>query len=122
MNEISRMLRNWMQGRRDASRPAVLDAATPHDLGLGPNDLASIAAYPADVPDRMARMASVFGAPSTGPRIEGWRNREMIHACATCPFRAQCADQLYAGHPARAEDCGFCPNAGHYRELAQCEA
>ncbi|WP_413877066.1 DUF6455 family protein [Albidovulum sp.] len=66
---------------------------------------------------RMARMAALFDTGDAMPLIEGWRSDEMDARCTDCRHRAAC-DALLADRNAHPDDAGFCPNHGHFREIA----
>jgi hypothetical protein len=69
------------------------------------------------VAPRLERMAALFGADDAMTRIEGWRSDEMDALCAECRRKAAC-DALLADRGAHPDDTGFCPNHGHFREIA----
>jgi hypothetical protein len=107
---------------RDENRLATMEARDIADFGLTPNELAGIVDLPADVADRMDRMAAVFNVSPDAPGRDRGREIDMIRTCGTCSRRKRCAKELFGSTRPDAGRCAeFCPNADEYRRLANCE-
>lgn len=118
MNGIGRRIRSAWNGFITRRRLEALGEGAAADLGLTPADLREAAGHRGDVPERMQRMAALFGA---GPALAGVGRHQMLdmaRACTCCTGRAECAHLLYGPAAASAADAGFCPNAADYRALA----
>lgn len=106
---------NWFRGVADLQR---LQAIPPVDLGLAAADVAAAARIGAGVPDRMRRMAAVFGADAALGAVDRYHYLDMARLCDGCASRRVCAHVLDAPGMKTADEVSFCPNGGAYRALA----
>lgn len=86
------------------------------DLGMSRAQLAEFISIPADVPDRIARMAAVFGIPQAALQANRADYLELLGTCHTCADRAACALALHKGDIKSPADAAFCPNAKIYAD------
>ncbi|MBC2834275.1 DUF1127 domain-containing protein [Paragemmobacter straminiformis] len=84
------------------------------DLGMSRAQIAEFIAIPADVPDRIARMAAVFGIPEAELQARRADYLELLSTCHHCPDRAACTLALHKGDIRSPADAAFCPNAEIY--------
>ena len=91
------------------------------DLGMTRAQVMAFVTMPADVPDRVARMAAIFGIPEAELKVNHADYLELLGACGHCPDRAACARLLHKGD-ARPQDAAFCPNAPIYSERSHAAA
>ncbi|WP_434613740.1 DUF1127 domain-containing protein [Tabrizicola sp. M-4] len=92
------------------------------DLGMTRAQVMAFATMPADVPDRVARMAAIFGIPEADLKANYADYLELLGTCAHCTDRAACSLMLRKGDIARPQDATFCPNAPIYTERARTAA
>ena len=92
------------------------------DLGMTRAQVQAFITMPADVPDRVARMAAIFGVPDADLKANHADYLELLGTCAHCADRAACALVLQKGDIARPADAGFCPNAPVYADRAHIAA
>jgi uncharacterized protein YjiS (DUF1127 family) len=84
------------------------------DLGMSRAQVEAFILMPQDVPDRVARMAAIFGIPEVELKANHTDYLELLGTCAQCRDRAACALVLQKGDIARPKDADFCPNSGIY--------
>lgn len=97
-----------------------LDALTDRDLsdlGMSRAQVEAFIRMPADVPDRVAKMAAIFGIPAADIRANHADYLEILGTCGQCRDRAACGHLLSRADVARPEEAGFCPNAPSFRRL-----
>ena len=88
------------------------------DLGMSRAQIQAFVTMPADVPDRVARMAAIFGIPETDLKANHADYLELLGTCAHCRDRAACSLLLHRGDIAQPKDAAFCPNAPVYAHRA----
>lgn len=112
----------WMKDRwtrRKARRMMLaLSDQELHDLALSRSDIAQFLNQPADTPERMARMARIFGMDSKTLREDATSYREMAQVCGHCESRKTCAEKIWQDGITR-QDIDFCPNARAYAYLTE---
>ncbi|MBU9699586.1 DUF1127 domain-containing protein [Rhodobacteraceae bacterium HSP-20] len=86
------------------------------DLGMTRAQLEAFATMRPDVPDRVARMAAIFGIPESDLKANYADYLELLGTCSHCADRAACSLLLHSGDLARPRDATFCPNAPVYAE------
>jgi hypothetical protein len=113
-----RLLDRW----RDLAWLEALDDRDLADLGVTRDQAMHLARLPADVPERMQAMAAIFGVDASTLQHDRATLTEISETCAGCRETAACRRTL---DRARVLDgsiaphqCGFCPNAGTFRDLA----
>lgn len=84
------------------------------DLGMTRAQVQDFIRMPPDVPDRVARMAAIFGIPEADLKANHAEYLELLGTCAHCRDRAACALTLARGAEARPSEVAFCPNAAIY--------
>lgn len=72
---------------------------------------------PAEVPERMARMARVYGLELVRAGLDPASLIAMTERCGACTAYLDCAEALSEAR-ASPESCGFCPNAALLDEVA----
>ena len=87
------------------------------DLGMTRAQVLAFVTMPADVPDRVARMAAIFGIPEADLKANHADYLELLGTCAYCPDRAACTTLLHKPD-AQPKDASFCPNAPIYADRA----
>lgn len=92
------------------------------DLGMTRAQIQAFVTMPADVPDRVARMAAIFGIPEADLKANYADYLELLGTCGHCPDRAACSLLLHKGDIARPADATFCPNAPIYADRAHIAA
>lgn len=92
------------------------------DLGMSRSQLAEFISIPADVPDRIARMAAVFGIPEAELQANRADYLELLGSCHHCKDKASCSLALHKGEIRTPADATFCPNAGLYADRANIAA
>ena len=92
------------------------------DLGMTRAQVEAFVTMPADVPDRVARMAAIFGIPVAELKANHADYLELLGTCAHCADRAACALVLHKGDLAQPAEAAFCPNAPLYRERSHAAA
>lgn len=92
------------------------------DLGMTRAQIEAFVTMPADVPDRVARMAAIFGIPESDLKANHADYLELLGTCAHCPDRAACSLLLHKGDLAQPKDATFCPNTPIYSERARTAA
>lgn len=110
-------LRNLLHRWRSLDELDKLGERELADLGLSRYELEELVTMSPEVPERMARMAAVFGL--TVEDIRALRNEylELLENCGHCEAVGQCRHMLDAG-TAQPGNVGFCPNAAFYRAKA----
>lgn len=93
------------------------EAATPAPT-LARWQLARRLAYPAEVPERMERMARVHGVELARAGLDRATLIAMIGRCGACGAFLDCAEALSEARTVP-EGCAFCPNAEVFRDVAQ---
>ena len=84
------------------------------DLGMTRRQVEDFIRMPPDVPDRVARMAAIFGLSEAEVKANHAEYLELLGTCAQCRDRAACALVLAKWEIARPAEATFCPNAGTY--------
>lgn len=95
----------------------TLDALTDRDLadlGMSRAQVESFIRMPPDVPDRVARMAAIFGIPEADLKANHAEYLELLGTCAQCRERGACGLVLARGDISRPSEAAFCPNAQTY--------
>ena len=92
------------------------------DLGMTRAQVEAFIRMPSDVPDRVARMAAIFGIPEAELKANHADYLELLGTCAHCRDRAACALTLARGTDARPSEAAFCPNAPIYAGQATAAA
>lgn len=118
MSRIGRLAKTFWNGLSTRRQVEVLGPAAAADFGMTLADVGAAARQPGDVPDRMQRMAAVFGAQDALAKADRYSLQDMAHNCADCAARGVCARVLYRGRGPEAGEVEFCPNAPAYREMA----
>jgi len=85
--------------------------------GLERWQLARDLSFPAEIPERMERMARVHGLELARVGVDRATMLEMTERCGACAAYLDCAEALSEAR-ASPESCRFCPNAGLYRDVA----
>ncbi|ESW60198.1 MAG: hypothetical protein Q27BPR15_13260 [Rhodobacter sp. CACIA14H1] len=88
------------------------------DLGMTRAQIQAFVTMPADVPDRVARMAALFGIPEADLKANHADYLELLGTCAHCTERTACARLLHTSG-ARAQEATFCPNTPIYSDRAR---
>lgn len=91
------------------------------DLGMTRAQIAAFVTMPADVPDRVARMAAIFGISEADLKANHADYLELLGTCAHCTERTACAHLLHKGD-AQPKDATFCPNTPLYAERSHVAA
>lgn len=118
MSRIGRLANTFWNELKTRRQVEALGPAAAADFGVTLADVSVAALQPGDVPDRMQRMAAVFGADRALSGTDRYRLQDMAQTCADCAARRVCARVLYRDTAPDAGDVGFCPNAPAYREMA----
>ncbi len=114
LDRIRALLDRWHQLKTvDSLTDRDLD-----DLGMTRAQIEAFVTMPADVPDRVARMAAIFGIPEADLKANHADYLELLGTCAHCPDRSTCATLLHKGQLAQPADATFCPNAPIYADRA----
>jgi hypothetical protein len=114
LNQIRRFLDRLDQRKQ-------VDALSDHDLydlGMTRAQVIAFATMPADVPDRVTAMATIFGIPAKDLKSNRADYLELLGSCADCRQRAKCARLLDDAHHAQPAEATFCPNAALYTAQA----
>jgi len=107
LTRIRRLFGRWQQlGCAQALTDREL-----HDLGMTRAQIMSFVTMPAEVPDRLGRMAALFGIPEDELQSNRAEYLELLQTCACCSVSGPCARLLARGPDALTEHAGFCPNA-----------
>jgi len=85
------------------------------DLGMSRGQVEAFILMPRDVPDRVARMAALFGIPEAELKANHADYLELLGTCGQCTDRTACA-RLLQKADARPEEAAFCPNTPLYAE------
>ena len=113
LDRIRALLDRWHQLKTvDSLTDRDLD-----DLGMTRSQIEAFVTMPADVPDRVARMAALFGIPEADLKANHADYLELLGTCAHCRDRAACAT-LQQKPDAQPKDATFCPNAPIYADRA----
>jgi len=88
------------------------------DLGMTRAQVEAFVTMPRDVPDRVARMAAIFGIPEADLKANHDEYLELLGTCAHCADRAACSLLLHKGDLAQPKDATFCPNGSIYAHRA----
>ncbi len=87
-----------------------------YDLGMTRAQVTAFATMPADVPDRVTAMATIFGISNNELKANRADYLELLGTCANCNQRSKCARLLQDASLAQPTDATFCPNAPAYSE------
>ena len=85
---------------------------------MSPAQLAEFISIPAAVPDRIARMAAIFGVTEAALQANRADYLELLGTCHHCAASAACALSLHHGDIRSPAEAGFCPNAKLYADRA----
>jgi|GEM_PF-4892421 len=118
MSRIGHLANTFWNGLKTRRQVEVLGPAAAADFGVTLADVGAVAHQPGDVPDRMQRMAAVFGAEDALAKADRYSLQDMAHNCADCAARGVCARVLYRAQGPEVGEVDFCPNAPAYREMA----
>jgi hypothetical protein len=118
MAPFTHWVRDWLARSHRAREIESLSDRDVRELGIDRNTLRELASHPADVPERMSRMARVFGVDPAAIHRQRGRGFDMTMTCGLCRDRKACARELFGDAPSSPERCGFCPNAAAFRNLA----
>lgn len=80
------------------------------DLGMTRDQVEAFVRMPADVPDRVAAMATIFGLTESQIKADHDAYVDLLHTCGHCRDRGACALVLERGDLSRPADAGFCKN------------
>lgn len=91
------------------------------DLGISRGQLEHLMRLSADVPDRMAQMAAVFGLSPEQVERHHATYLDLLETCDRCGRKGDCRRALARGdlQPGQVD---FCPNAPSYVEMARHQA
>jgi len=104
--------------RRHDLRPIdSVDTCSEAESGMQRWQLARYLSFPAEVPERMERMARVHGLELARVGVDRATMLAMTERCGACEVYLDCAEALSEAR-ASPETCRFCPNAGLYRDVA----
>ena len=84
------------------------------DLGMSRAQVEAFIRMPPDVPDRVIRMAAIFGIAEADLKADHAEYLELLGTCGPCRDRGACSLVLARGELARPSEAAFCPNAGIY--------
>lgn len=87
------------------------------DLGMTRDQVRDFILMPPDVPNRVARMAAIFGIPEADLKAHHADYLELLGTCAHCTDRAACSVILRNEDVARPQDAAFCPNGERFAAL-----
>lgn len=118
MNRIMRKATEVWKRYRAEQAVGQLTAAAAADIGVTPGDLIGAARMRGDVPERMQRMAAVFGAEAALDRTGRFQVLDMAQKCNCCAARDTCGTALDDPRGIRADQVDFCPNSDDYRAMA----
>lgn len=114
---IRQSFRNWMIKRNDRKYVNGLDTPQTSDLGLSKPELAAFLDAPGDTRERMEAMARAHGLDPEAIGREHWRETEIARSCGHCGERKLCS-RWFKGKAPNVRSEEFCPNAGHYSQMA----
>ncbi|MDT8854003.1 DUF1127 domain-containing protein [Paracoccaceae bacterium Fryx2] len=89
------------------------------DMGMTREQVVRFVRMPAAVPERMAKMAAVFGLTEAELQQAYAEYLDLMETCATCGARKVCVSALAHADDLEPADCGFCPNAAAYAEMGR---
>lgn len=115
---LGQRLQDWRDRRRIDDEIGAMPDAEIEALGLTRADLRDVARISATQVARMETMAGLFGAGAALDADPVARAAAAV-ACAHCDATRACTEELTRPAGPRADHCGFCPNAGTYRDLAK---
>lgn len=111
---IQAMFAKWHQIKEiEALSPADL-----HDLGMTRDQVEFFVRMPADVPERMAKMASVFGLTEDQLKANQADYMDLLNVCGHCGARKACGKLLPHADTASRAEADFCPNAPTYGQMS----
>lgn len=111
---IQAMFAKWHEIKEiEALTNAELD-----DLGMTREQVEFFVRMPADVPARMAKMASVFGLSEDQLKANQAEYLDLLNVCGHCGARKACGKLLSHADTASRDETGFCPNAGTYTNMS----
>ncbi len=87
------------------------------DLGMTGEQIERLVRMPAVVPERLTRMAGVFGLTTAEVQADRQPFLAMLEVCDGCASQETCRSALAFAETLQPEDVGFCPNAASYREM-----
>ncbi|THD85105.1 DUF1127 domain-containing protein [Aliigemmobacter aestuarii] len=97
--------------RRQLGEVRALSEADLADLGMTRAQLEFFVTVPQEIPDRMDRMAAVFGLSHADLQASAADYAAMMRACAGCGSLGPCRAFLSGAEGGPEEARGFCPNA-----------
>lgn len=113
-DRIKTLLERWHEIRE----VAALSDRDIADLGMTRDQLAHFVRMPADVEDRVAHMAAIFGLSEGEVKANHAQWLDLLEVCGGCTDRVSCAHVLAKGAEAHSADCGFCHNRASFEALA----
>lgn len=118
MNRFTTWLHAWKDRHDQHAALAQLTDREIADMGLDRAEALALIDGPADIPDRVADMASVFGLPPDAVQRSRDVALDIFQTCANCPDRDACARGLAGDAAARAAAAADCPNRATFQALA----
>lgn len=103
----------------------TVDALTDRDLadlGMTRAQVEDFIRMPPDVPNRVARMAAIFGISDAELKANHADYLELLGTCGHCRDRGACALVLARAESARPSEAAFCPNAAQYAAIGHVAA
>lgn len=85
-----------------------------NDLGMTRAQVKAFVTMPPEVPDRVARMAAIFGVPEDELKASPADYLALLGTCRTCRDRTTCARKFDSGAITSPAQASFCPNADIY--------
>jgi hypothetical protein len=103
---IKALLVRWQQEKEVSN----LSDEELYDMGMTRDQVMAFVRMPADVPDRVAAMAEIFGLTDEQLHADHGRYMDLLYTCGQCRDRGACRHLLDQGDFARPEDADFCGN------------
>jgi hypothetical protein len=113
LERLQALMARW----REVKEVAALSDHDLADLGMTRDQVETFAQMPRDVPDRLVRMAAIFGLTEAELKRHHGEYLALVETCGRCGSRADCARMLGSCEKKGPEDCSFCPNAEAYARL-----
>jgi len=118
MNKLGRFVQRILDRIKTENRLAILSSDAAADIGSTPAELIASSRLKVDVPERMGRMATTFGATKAFAQADRYRVLDMARICDRCGARRVCNHTLFGDATSSgAEPTKFCPNAANYHDL-----
>ena len=118
MIRFATWLHAWKDRHDQHAALAQLTDRDISDMGLDRAEAMALIDGPADIPERVADMASVFGLPVDAVQRSRAVALDMFQTCANCPDREGCARGLAGDAAARAAVAADCPNRATFQAMA----